>query len=301
MKNREQINKLNNLLKLKPEEDELIERIEEKIVEYIKLWRELFDTRYKIVNEINGNATNIKINLHFLSHGKRWLHNLRKDLGKIGTFDDNFMIIYNEIFNNDILNINRLHEWFKFVLTSDNGDIKCYLGNDINIDPRFENIWLEKFKDGILYTLFNFIPEDRVEIKIINDGQQIGINEGSPGQKSAAILAFILNQGNQPLIIDQPEDDLDNSLIMDLIVENIRKLKKHRQIIIVTHNANIPVLGDAEGIIMLNRNQVGKVIFKDGKKTGCIEEKMIKEGICNIMEGGITAFKKRESKYKYIK
>lgn len=301
VKNREQINKLNNLLKLKPEEDELIERIEEKIREYIRLWRELFDIRYKIVNEINGNATNIKINLHFLSHGKRWIYNLRKDLGKIGTFDDNFMVIYNKIFNNDILNMDGLHEWLRFVLTSDNGDIKSYLGNDINIDPRFENIWLEKFKDGILYTLFNFIPEDRVEINIVNDGQQIGINEGSPGQKSAAILAFILNQGNKPLIIDQPEDDLDNSLIMDLIVENIRKLKKHRQIIIVTHNANIPVLGDAEGIIMLNRNQVGKVIFKDGKKTGCIEEKIIKEGICNIMEGGITAFKKREGKYKYIK
>jgi ABC-type cobalamin/Fe3+-siderophores transport system ATPase subunit len=300
-RNREQVTKLSNLIKLKPQEVEIIEKIDEKISDYINLWKELYKVRYKIINEINENATNIKIDLHFLSHGKRWLYNLRKDLGKIGTFDDSFMLVYSKIFSEDILDIDRFHQWIKFILTSENGDIKHFLGTDINIDVRFENIWFEKFKDGILFTLFNFVPEDRVEIKIINDGQHININEGSPGQKSAAILAFILNQGNQPLIIDQPEDDLDNSLIMDLIVENIRKLKKRRQIIIVTHNANIPVLGDAEGIIMLSRNQQGKVIFKDGKKTGCIEEKVIKKGICDIMEGGIIAFKKRERKYKYIK
>lgn len=109
-----------------------------------------------------------------------------------------------------------------------------------------------------------------------------------------------MNQGVKPLVIDQPEDDLDNSLIISLIVENIRNMKYNRQIIIVTHNPNIPVLGDAEGIIMLDRDAGGKVMFKDGKKAGCIEEKTIKKGICNIMEGGIEAFKRRGIKYKNI-
>ena len=102
------------------------------------------------------------------------------------------------------------------------------------------------------------------------------------------------------MVIDQPEDDLDNSLIIDLIVENVRSMKRTRQIIIATHNPNIPVLGDAEGIIMLDRDNDGNVVFKNGKKTGCIEENSIKQGICNIMEGGIQSFKKREGKYKYI-
>ena len=74
-------------------------------------------------------------------------------------------------------------------------------------------------------------------------------------------------------------------------------MKRKRQIIVVTHNPNIPVLGDAEGILVLDRNSSGKVTFRKNKKAGCIEERVIKEGICEIMEGGESAFKKREEKY----
>ena len=147
--------------------------------------------------------------------------------------------------------------------------------------------------------MIKVLPEDKLQIKIIDENGEIDINEGSPGQKSAAILAFILNSGENPLIIDQPEDDLDNSLIYSLVVKSIRTMKSKRQIIIVTHNPNIPVLGDAEGIIVLERNNQGKVTFRKGKKAGCIEEKLIREGICEIMEGGEDAFRKRERKYQY--
>ena len=141
--------------------------------------------------------------------------------------------------------------------------------------------------------------EDKIAIKIVDANGSMDINEGSPGQKSAAILAFILNSGTDPLIIDQPEDDLDNSLIYNLVVKSIRKMKDKRQIIVVTHNPNIPVLGDAEGILILERDNNGKVTFRKQKKAGCIEEKLIREGICDIMEGGEEAFKKREKKYQY--
>lgn len=145
--------------------------------------------------------------------------------------------------------------------------------------------------------MINVIPEDKVDISLVENGNVTDINEGSPGQKCAALLAFILNSGDNPLIIDQPEDDLDNSLIYNLVVKSIRKIKNRRQIIIVTHNPNIPVLGDAEGIIILERNSEGKVVFRENKKAGCIEEKVIRQGICNIMEGGEDAFRKREAKY----
>lgn len=162
-------------------------------------------------------------------------------------------------------------------------------------------MWEAKSKNDTLSSLVKVIPEDYISIKIIEESGEIDINEGSPGQKSAAVLAFILGSGENPLIIDQPEDDLDNSLIYSLVVKSIRKMKNRRQIIIVTHNPNIPVLGDAEGIIILERNSDGKVAFRNSKKAGCIEEKLIRDGICDIMEGGEGAFKKREQKYLYSK
>ena len=166
-------------------------------------------------------------------------------------------------------------------------------------DMRFAKLWKDKYNNDTLSSMVKVFPEDKLQIKIIDENGSIDINEGSPGQKSAAILAFILNSGENPLIIDQPEDDLDNSLIYSLVVKSIRKMKNKRQIIIVTHNPNIPVLGDAEGIIVLERNNEGKVTFRKDKKTGCIEEKLIREGICEIMEGGEDAFRKREQKYQY--
>ena len=99
-----------------------------------------------------------------------------------------------------------------------------------------------------------WFPEDSLEVQYSarGDGQRFrSIQEGSPGQKTAALLAFLLSYGNEPLILDQPEDDLDNHLIYDLIVTQLRAIKRHRQVIVVTHNANIVVNGDAEQVLAL--------------------------------------------------
>lgn len=184
------------------------------------------------------------------------------------------------------------------MLTSQNGDLTQYYAK-LESESRFLKLWSDKQDNGTLNSIIKIIPEDSINIKLVEEFGEIDINEGSPGQKSAAILAFILSTGENPLIIDQPEDDLDNSLIYKLIVKSIRKIKNKRQIIIVTHNPNIPVLGDAEGIIILERDKNGKIGLRENKKAGCLEEKTIREGICAIMEGGESAFKKREEKYFY--
>lgn len=182
--------------------------------------------------------------------------------------------------------------------------IPAHFASNKGLGKSAENA-IKKYQEFLLFSAVEVRNEEdvreynKLQIKIIDENGEIDINEGSPGQKSAAILAFILNSGENPLIIDQPEDDLDNSLIYSLVVKSIRKMKSKRQIIIVTHNPNIPVLGDAEGIIVLERNNQGKVTFRKGKKAGCIEEKLIREGICEIMEGGEDAFRKRERKYQY--
>ena len=96
------------------------------------------------------------------------------------------------------------------------------------------------------------LPEDEIEMQYKNrKGTYSSLAVASAGQKTTAILTFILSFGNTPLILDQPEDDLDNRLVYDLIVDRIRAIKDKRQIIIVTHNANIPVNGDAEYVISL--------------------------------------------------
>jgi len=139
-------------------------------------------------------------------------------------------------------------------------------------------------------------PEDMLRVQYAKDpnaGKFDDLEKGSAGQKAAAILAFLLSHGNEPLVIDQPEDDLDNALIYDLIVRQIHENKNRRQLIIVTHNPNIVVNGDAELVHVL-KFQNGQVQID---RQGGLEESNIREAICAILEGGRQAFDKR---YKRI-
>ncbi len=122
------------------------------------------------------------------------------------------------------------------------------------------------------------------------------IEKGSAGQKAAAILAFLLSHGNNPIIVDQPEDDLDNALIYQLIVSQIHENKKRRQIIMVTHNPNIVVNGDAEYVNVLHFH-AGQVQVL---KAGGLGEQEIRDHVCDIMEGGAAAFDKRYNRLRLI-
>ena len=137
-----------------------------------------------------------------------------------------------------------------------------------------------------------WFPDDdlRIEYSRRGDGHDwSAITQGSQGQRSAALLAFLLAFGNEPLILDQPEDDLDNNLIYDLIVRQIRENKQRRQLIIVTHNPNVVVNGDAEMVHVLD--------FQNGQcrrvKHGALQNKAVREEVCRIMEGGREAFARR--------
>jgi hypothetical protein len=90
------------------------------------------------------------------------------------------------------------------------------------------------------------------------------------------------------LVLDQPEDDLDNHLIYGLVVQQIRSNKLRRQLIIVTHNPNIVVNGDAELIHVLDFNNQCFV-----KLTGSLQDRTMREEVCQVMEGGKEAFERR--------
>ena len=153
-------------------------------------------------------------------------------------------------------------------------------------DQRFANhlqtLPQESFDDLMLW-----FPNDGLKITFGSRGQRI--QSGSPGQKTAALLAFILSYGCEPLLLDQPEDDLDNELIYDLIVQQLRKTKSKRQIIVVTHNANIVVNGDAEMVLPVMVIKGQSYI----KHPASIQNNDTRERICNILEGGRQAFEQR--------
>jgi energy-coupling factor transporter ATP-binding protein EcfA2 len=137
-----------------------------------------------------------------------------------------------------------------------------------------------------------WFPEDdlRIEYSRKADGTDwAAITQGSQGQRSAALLAFLLAFGDEPLILDQPEDDLDNHLIYDLIVRQIRQNKLRRQLIVVTHNPNIVVNGDAELVHVMEFGQ-GQCFVR---KSGTLQEIDVREEVCRVMEGGREAFERR--------
>jgi len=158
-------------------------------------------------------------------------------------------------------------------------------------DQRFAT-HLSKLPPEALDRLDLWFPEDSLDVQYSTtaDGKDFrSIQEGSPGQRTAALLAFLLSYGEEPIILDQPEDDLDNQLIYDLIVTQIRNTKQRRQVIVVTHNANIVVNGDAELVVALDARagQTRKIC------EGSLQEQKVRDEICKIMEGGREAFELR--------
>ncbi|MGI9012942.1 MAG: AAA family ATPase [Phycisphaerales bacterium] len=115
----------------------------------------------------------------------------------------------------------------------------------------------------------------------------------STGQKCTTILPILLMDSDNPLLVDQPEDNLDNRFIFECVVDSIRQTKSRRQLIFVTHNPNIPVLGDAERIFVLQSNGASARVATEGDVDACKEE------IVTLLEGGENAFKERRRRYAF--
>ncbi len=133
-----------------------------------------------------------------------------------------------------------------------------------------------------------WFPDDKLTVRY-HDGHRFkDISQGSAGQKAATILSFLLSYGSEPLVLDQPEDDLDNGLITSLIVTRLQQNKSRRQIIVVTHNPNIVVNGDSEYVIALqDKGQI------QTSATGSLQELDVRKQVCEIMEGGEVALAQR--------
>ena len=119
----------------------------------------------------------------------------------------------------------------------------------------------------------------------------------SPGERGALLLVFylLLDNNDIPLIIDQPEDNLDNHSVATILVPFIQEAKKKRQIIMVTHNPNLAVVADAEQVIYVSLNKENNYIFST--VSGSIEDEKVNKKIVDVLEGAMPAFNKRKNKY----
>jgi len=123
------------------------------------------------------------------------------------------------------------------------------------------------------------------------------LDQLSPGEKGALLLIFylLLDNNDIPLIIDQPEDNLDNHSVANILVPFIKKAKSKRQIILVTHNPNLAVVADAEQVIFTELDKENN--YKFSFKAGAIENPEINKCIVKVLEGAMPAFNKRKLKY----
>jgi len=147
-------------------------------------------------------------------------------------------------------------------------------------------------------------PTTAIKLNVAADDQPPvwqTLEDLSTGQKATAVLLLLLLESNAPLVVDQPEDDLDNRFISDGIVPRMREEKRRRQFIFATHNANIPVLGDSElivGLTAYGEAGQGKAELSQ-EYMGSIDTQTVRELVEEVLEGGKDAFEMRRLKYGF--
>ncbi|MHB1647053.1 MAG: TrlF family AAA-like ATPase [bacterium] len=185
----------------------------------------------------------------------------------------------------EIININDLDSYYQFIKNSLKNFVEGKEKDKLKVNKELDDLFfkLEERKE-YLYTL---------PLATYNEKE---LNKLSAGQRGTLYLCLKLatNAFSSPIIFDQPEDDLDNEFIIEELVDIFKSLKKYRQIILATHNANIVVNADAEQIIIASNDDEAL-----SYKNGSLENKEIRKEICRILEGGKDAFEKREKKYGF--
>ncbi len=132
----------------------------------------------------------------------------------------------------------------------------------------------------------------------LREADYIPFSDASAGQQATALLGVLLSQDGPPLIIDQPEDDLDNQVIVK-VVDQIWNAKSRRQLLFASHNANLVVNGDAELVVCCGYRVTGEQASGEVKCQGAIDMDDVRAEIATVMEGGQEAFQLRRAKYGF--
>lgn len=170
------------------------------------------------------------------------------------------------------------------------GDI-AVIFQTLRQDFQYESLECLRFDDLPQIIVTKYVDTGGVRKPIIRRISQLSLGQ----QQSVLLGILLLSDSTKPLLIDQPEDNLDSEFIYKTIVKTLRKIKEQRQVIIVTHNPNIAVLGDAELIIPLKSTNNKAMIISSGS----IDNPDTVKLCCQILEGGESAFKHRQEIYGF--
>ncbi len=145
--------------------------------------------------------------------------------------------------------------------------------------------------EGAHYAIETVALDDRPCIELLDGDTFKESTHLSTGQRCTTILPILLTQSERPLFIDQPEDNLDNAFVFETVVRALKAIKGSRQVIFVTHNPNITVLGEAERVFVFSSDGQHAAV----RQVGTVDE--CRDQIERIMEGGREAFLLRKARY----
>ncbi|HUZ58293.1 MAG TPA: hypothetical protein VMU83_05880 [Hanamia sp.] len=261
--------KLKEIENSEKKRNELRNSLLKRLLELNNIWLEEFRLLKAEVDRINLAENKLKIDVNFKGRKEKYLDKLKQVFRGTGIYESSYKKI-SETYPDFI-------EIYK-----DSKKLEDILSENHVVD--FKRRFFEVLEDMLTYKVDN-------KITINYNGKPL--DKHSLGQRASALILFLLAQKeNNVLIIDQPEDDLDNQTIYDEVIKEIKKIKGNMQFIFATHNANIPVLGDSEKVISCSYDE--KKIFIH---SGTIDNHQTQRYIVDIMEGGDEAFNRRKNIY----
>lgn len=278
---------------------ELRQTIEEKVLQRRDLSQKVFEAKKNVLKFYDELKTSVElklkdvcdpefvvsINSSFIledNFNHRFLNNINKNrLGPFRGNDEGLSALNNYLEKVDWNNFETVHTFAETVIADINN------GGEIN-----EQLNSQKEFFDFLFSLDYFEP--KYELRLDNKN----LNQLSPGEKGLLLLVFYLHldKENIPLIIDQPEDNLDNDSIYKVLAKCIREAKKNRQVILVTHNPNLAVGADAEQVIYVQLDKAKDYEFFN--HSGAIEEPVTNQHIVKVLEGSRPAFIQRRLAYQ---
>lgn len=180
------------------------------------------------------------------------------------------------------------HELVRFIEAGDTEKFAAIVG----LAPDRAAVVLTTLREGAPSLIAANVP-DEIELRLLDGQDYKSTDRLSIGQRCTVVLPLLLGHSGDPLLLDQPEDHLDNAFIAETLVASLLKRGPEVQYIFTSHNANIPVLGNAENVIVMSSD--GENGYKS--KAGGLDDPAIVEAIERIMEGGAEAFDRRATFY----
>lgn len=261
--------KLKEIEKSEKKRSELQANLLERLTELDNLWLDEYKLLKTEVDRINEAESKLFIDVLFKHRRDKFIDKMKQIFRGSGIRETAYQEI--ESTYKDFIQIYR-----------DSSKLDNILNENQVVD--FKRRFSENLEDLLTF---------KVENKIIIQYNGKSLDKHSLGQRASALILFLLAQKeNDVLIIDQPEDDLDNQTIYDEVIKELKKIKGNMQFIFATHNANIPVLGDSEKVVSCSYDEKKITVH-----SGTIDNHQTQRYIVDIMEGGDEAFNRRKNIY----